>query len=156
MVEENSQSNNKVPDPREIQKIRLNPDMGADRKLKTVGGTTYFYGPGTSIFARSSFAAMAHFAPGDTTFWAFGHDEWQYILKGEADVTYSLDSTLHTEEKTMHIAPGDLYFIPAGARLTWKVAPHSELVRLNFVLTVSATQEPLPSYVAPGAMEQLE
>lgn len=156
MAEEKSQGNTQMPDPREIQKIRLDPDIGANRKLKTVGGTTYFYGPGTSIFTKSSFAAMAHFAAGDTAMWAFGHDEWQYILKGEADVTYSLDSTLHTEQKTMHISQGDLYFIPAGARLTWKVAPHSELVRLNLVLIVSAPQEPLPSYIAPGAMGELK
>jgi len=156
MAENKSQGNRETPDAREIQRIRVDPDMGANRRLKTVGGTTYFYGPGTSIFAKSSFAAMAHFAAGDTTFWAFGHDEWQYILKGEAEVTYSLDSTLHTEENTMHIAAGDLYFIPAGARLTWKVAPHSELVRLNLVLIVSAPQEPLPSYITPGAMEELK
>ena len=144
----------KAPDPREIQKTRLDPGRRPNRKIKLLTGTAFLYEG--SIFAKSSFAAVEHFPAGETISWTFDHDEWQYILKGEADVTYSLASTMHTEQKIMHIAPGDLYLIPCGARLTWKVAAGDDLLHLCVVMLLAAPREAGISYVAPGALEELK
>lgn len=61
-------------------------------------------------------------AAGASFFWFFSYDEIHSVLKGEAEVTYSLASTSHTVRKTLKIKPGDLYVVPLGARLTWKVS----------------------------------
>jgi len=144
-----------TPDAREIQKIKIDPERSPSRKLKFLTGTVYMYGPESTIPATSSFGVMERFASGETISWPFDVDEWHYTLKGEADVTYSLRSTFHTERKTMHVAPGDLYLVPAGAYLTWKVTSKDDLVRLCIVMHLSAPKNPRISYVAPGALEEL-
>jgi hypothetical protein len=148
---------------REIQKIRIEPDIGPSIKIKSVTGNFYGYGPESVIFTPSSGAGLEDFGAGETVTWFFPTDEWHYILRGEAEVTYSLAATSHTEEKTMHISPGDLYFIPAGARLTWKVAPASNLVHFFVVLTVTIPMTLLPCvpttltlHRQPEAIEKLK
>ncbi|MEW6142349.1 MAG: cupin domain-containing protein [Chloroflexota bacterium] len=59
--------------------------------------------------------------PGVEFFWFFPKDEIHHVLKGEADITYSLAGTSHTEKKNAHLSQGDWYVVPAGARVTWKV-----------------------------------
>ena len=66
---------------------------------------------------------VEEFGAGDTIFWFFPHDEMHYVLKGEADLTYTLASTSHTVQKTAHVSAGEFYVVPTGARVTWKVPP---------------------------------
>jgi hypothetical protein len=142
-----------IPDPRLIQKTNIRLDARPNRKLKMLGGNAFLY-PGT-LFCQSSFGAMEHFAPGETVTWSFMGDEWHYILKGEAEVTYSLGATMHTEERKMTVKAGDLYLIPAGARLTWKVAPGEPLLHLCVVILLAAPRTESVAYAAPGAVEEL-
>ena len=142
-----------LPDPRLIQKTNIRLDANPNRKLKMLGGNAFLY-PGT-LFTQSSFGALEHFAPGETVTWSFMGDEWHYILKGEAEVTYSLGATMHTEERKMTVKGGDLYLIPAGARLTWKVAPGEPLLHLCVVIWLAAPRTESMAYAAPGAVEEL-
>jgi mannose-6-phosphate isomerase-like protein (cupin superfamily) len=142
-----------TPDPRIIQKTNISPDARPNRRLKTLWGNAYLY-PG-AIGTQSSFSAIEHFAPGETVSWSFMGDEWHYILKGEAEVTYSLGATLHTEERRMQVKKGDLYLIPAGARLTWKVAPGEPLLHLCVVILLSGPRTENATHAAPGSVEQL-
>jgi len=144
----------KTPDPREIQKTKMDLTRSPNRKFQLSTGNVFLYEG--SIFTKSSFGALEHFPAGETMSWVFDHDEWQYILKGEAEVTYSLASTMHTEQEIMHVAAGDLYFIPCGARLTWKVAPGDDLLHLCVVMQLAAPREAGISYVRPGALTELE
>jgi quercetin dioxygenase-like cupin family protein len=142
-----------APDPRIIQKTHISLDARPNRKLKTLWGNAYLY-PG-AIGGPSSFGAMEHFAPGETVSWSFMGDEWHYILKGEAEVTYSLGSTMHTEERRMTVKAGDLYFIPAGAHLTWKVGPAEPLLHLCVVILLAGPRAENANFAAPGALEPL-
>ena len=95
-------------------------------KLKTVRGTLYgkFY-----INEPSGFVCIEDFGAGETCRWAFFHDEFHYILEGEADLTYSMPP-LHLEKKSAHVKAGQFYMIPAGAEIEWKVAPGSPYRKL--------------------------
>ena len=153
---ENNQGDTGTPDPREIRKVKLDLDASPEIKLKLSEGNIYFYGPETIIGAASSFAGIEAFPAGETMTWFFVTDEWQYVFKGEAEVTYSLYSTFHTEQRTMHVGPGDFFFIPAGARVTWKVAPGEDLLHLVVVLLVSAPRERADMrYLKPEVIERL-
>ena len=60
------------------------------------------------------------FRPGDEVDWSFYHDEVQYIVKGKAEITYSLPP-LHTKWYKTVAEEGSIYLIPRGARLKFKV-----------------------------------
>lgn len=55
------------------------------------------------------------FMPGDEFDWVFTHDEMQYCISGEMEVTVYLPP-LYTEVVTAHITPGTVYSYPVGAR----------------------------------------
>jgi oxalate decarboxylase/phosphoglucose isomerase-like protein (cupin superfamily) len=141
------------PDPRIIQRVNIDTNRKPDRRLRLLNGNVYLY-PGTTRMP-SSFAAVEHFAPGETVYWCFMGDEWQYVLKGEADITYSLAATMHTEEREIHVGPGDLYAIPAGARLRWTVTSKEPFMHLCVVVLLSAPRSEELYHVAPGALEYL-
>lgn len=101
---------NEFPEPivREIPKIKLTPETHS------------------AVYSTANLSGeVEEFGAGDTIFWFFPHDEMHYVLKGEADLVYTMASTSHTVEKTAHVAAGDFYIVPTGARVTWKV-PASE------------------------------
>jgi quercetin dioxygenase-like cupin family protein len=60
------------------------------------------------------------FMPGDEFDWVFAHDEMQYCMSGEMEVTVYLPP-LYTEVVTAHIKPGTVYSYPVGARKHVKV-----------------------------------
>ena len=66
-------------------------------------------------------AMLEDFAPGATVKWPFGCDELHYILSGKAEVKYRLIYDLYHTEKTMTVERGDVYLVPAGATVEWKV-----------------------------------
>lgn len=116
-----------IPKKNIYENLKFKPKL----KVKTVGGNLYTYGPETNMRYANATVSMEDFGPGETFFWAFPLDnEVHIILKGKADVTYSLEGTNHTEEKKMTIQEGDAYIIPRGARMTWKVDPGGPLVKL--------------------------
>jgi len=63
---ENNQGILPTPDPREIQKVRLGPDLNPTIKLTTLAGPINLYGPETGIIGSSSFAALEDFLAGET------------------------------------------------------------------------------------------
>lgn len=60
------------------------------------------------------------FRSGDEVEWSFYHDEVQYILKGKAEITYSLPP-LHRRWYQTEASEGCVYLIPRGARVKFKV-----------------------------------
>lgn len=60
------------------------------------------------------------FRPGDEVEWNFFHDEVQYILKGKAEITYSLPP-VHRKWYKTSAEEGSVYLIPRGARVKFKV-----------------------------------
>jgi len=60
------------------------------------------------------------FRVGDVVEWNFHHDEVQYIVKGKAELTYSLPP-LHRRWYTTTAEEGCIYLIPRGARVKFKV-----------------------------------
>jgi len=93
-----------------IPKLRITPDGAAD-----------------GMYNANCAAQLEDLAPGQQLFWFFPKDEIHHVVKGEADITYSLAGTSHTEKKNAHLSAGDWYIVPAGARVTWKVTSTSPL-----------------------------
>jgi ethanolamine utilization protein EutQ (cupin superfamily) len=60
------------------------------------------------------------FRRGEEVEWSFYHDEVQYILKGKAEITYSLPPVHRRWYKTS-AEEGCVYLIPRGARVKFKV-----------------------------------
>jgi len=60
------------------------------------------------------------FRPGDEVEWSFYHDEVQYILKGKAEISYSLPP-MHRRWYKTSAEEGCIYLIPRGARVKFKV-----------------------------------
>lgn len=117
-------------------------------KAKTVGGNIYAYSPEVNIRTVNATVSMEDFGAGETIFWAFPLDsEVHQILKGKAKLTYSLEGTNHTEEKTIDIKEGDVYVIPRGARMTWKVDKSGPLVKLCITIPGLAVPDRKPTAV---------
>ena len=117
----------------EIPVIKIDPNQDPDQKIKTLSGNFY---PNTkqTMFWEEGLVSLEDFGAGETITWFFPEAELQYIMKGEAEVTYSLGATSHTEEKKMTVKEGDCYIIPAAARLTFKVAPGSALRKFCVIM----------------------
>jgi mannose-6-phosphate isomerase-like protein (cupin superfamily) len=110
----------------EIPIIKIDPNQPPDQKIKSVSGNFY---PNTdqTMFYEEALVTVEDFGAGEEISWFFPEPEVQYILKGRAEMTYSLGATSHTETKTVTVQEGDCYIIPAGARCRWKVTPESPL-----------------------------
>ena len=118
------------------------------KKIKTLSGNIYAYGPEAGFRYANGAAVMEDFGAGETIFWAFPLDnEVHIILKGKAEVTYSLEGTNHTEEKKMIVEEGDIYLIPRGARMTWRIDPNGPLRKLCIVMPAWGQPERRPEAV---------
>ena len=73
------------------------------------------------------------FLPGDTVHWSFFHDEVQYILQGEAEVTYTLIPN-HDKVNTVRIKKGQAYLILNGTRATFRVLSKEPYTHLWVVM----------------------
>jgi len=135
----------------EIPFIKVNPDEAPDQKIRTVSGDIY---PNTkqTMFWEEALVSVEDFPAGETVSWFFPEPEVQYILRGKAELTYSLGATSHTEQKQITVKEGDCYIIPAAARLTWNVDPGGPLRKFCVVM-------PFPQrafgFRRPEAVEQL-
>jgi uncharacterized cupin superfamily protein len=130
----------------EMPIIHFDPEQEPDVKAETISGTLYNYTTNVIRSANGS-CALEDFPPGETVFWFFPHDEIHYVVKGKAEITYSLAGTSHTELKTMTAEPGEAYLIPHGSRLTWKVAPGDPFRHLCFVMPGVPPTSRVPSKV---------
>lgn len=117
----------------EIPVIKIDPTQDPDQKIKTVSGNFY---PNTAqtMFREEGLVSVEDFGAGETITWFFPEPEVQYILRGKAEMTYSLGATSHTEQKTVTIEEGDCYIIPAAARLTFKVSPEGPLRKFCVIM----------------------
>ena len=114
----------------EIPKRRLDPDVPAKYVIETAYGQTYI---GSGVRSPDASVGIEDFGAGDTIRWRFWHAEVHYILKGKAEVTYTLPAW-HDEVKTMTVEANDCYVIPRGAELEWKVSPEEPLRKFCVVM----------------------
>ena len=114
-----------------IMKIDINAEP--DMKVKSKNGNIYNFAKQTMACAEGV-ALLEDFGAGETMTWFFPEPELMYVLKGKAEMTYSVAATSHAETKTVNIEAGDCYIIPSGGHVTWKVAPGSPLRRLCVVM----------------------
>ncbi|MFC2032467.1 cupin domain-containing protein [Chloroflexota bacterium] len=138
----------KMADPilTEMPFMKFDPDQEPDVRVETLSGIYLGFRKNVIRSANGS-CALEDFLPGETMFWFFPNDEIQYIVKGKAEVTYSLAGTSHTEQKTMMVEPGDCYLIPRGARVTWKVVPGDPLRHLCFLMPGGPPTQRVPCKV---------
>ena len=121
----------------DIVKRRIDTKAKPDRmvvvpsgKLKSV---TKLYWVGPPIRTPEASVAVEDFAPGSTVQWIFDYTEVQYILSGKAEITYRL-APLYVEEKTFTAEAGDVYVIPKGAVLEYKIDPSGPYRKLNVIM----------------------
>ena len=141
----------------EIPIMKVDKNVKPKRKYTRVnldGSTqsTYGYGPENTLSFVNARIGYEGLPAGAQNFWCFANDtEIQYMLKGKAEIKYSLEGTQHTEIKTMHVEEGDIYIVPRGARLKWNVDPNMDMLRISITIPGSATPQR-----AGGAIEELE
>ena len=58
--------------------------------------------------------------PGPDIWWSMNHDEVHVVTKGRAEVEYWL-APLMQENKMVIAEVGDVYYLPRGARIRWRV-----------------------------------
>ncbi len=113
-----------------IDKIKIDPDC-EKTTLKTPGGN--FEMAVEKINNPDCVAAVESFPAKATSKWSFYHHEVHYIMRGKAEVSYTLPP-FHLEEKQMEVEPGDCYHIPQGAQLQWKVVSEEPLTKLCILM----------------------
>ena len=60
------------------------------------------------------------FVKGDDIVWTLAHDEVQYVVSGEAEITYHLPPLMQETGKVVAKA-GSVYLMPRGCRVVWRV-----------------------------------
>jgi len=110
----------------EIPKLNVNiADLGPEKVIKMpIFGTTYHF-PSAVIWTPNVVAGFEEFEAGDTISFSLNEDTIALVLKGRAELTYFLAGTHYTEEEKMTLEEGDVYVLPLGAYVEWKVAPGS-------------------------------
>jgi mannose-6-phosphate isomerase-like protein (cupin superfamily) len=104
------------------------------------------------LFDPLATCCIEDFGPGETFGpWSFWHDELQWITKGKAEITYTLPPW-HDEEKHMTCEAGDVYAIPCGARLTFKVVSKEPYRHFSVIMP----QEDLYRQVQPKKVVYLK
>jgi quercetin dioxygenase-like cupin family protein len=74
----------------------------------------------TAIDEPSCQVIIEDFMPGHEFTWVFTHDEYQYCLSGEIEITVWLPP-LYAESSTVILKAGSVYTFPVGARMQVKV-----------------------------------
>ena len=122
----------------EITKIKLDAEGKVDRMMKIpegaldgASGTLYWAGP--AIRTPEGSVSREDFAAGSTVRWCFPVNEVHYILSGRAEITYRLPP-LYMEEKTMVGEAGDVYVIPEGAMMEFKVDPSGPYKKMCVIM----------------------
>ena len=141
----------------ELVKIRMDPDAKVDRMLTVPGGKLLdqfkIYWSGPAIRTPEASVAREDFPAGSTVRWFFDYAEVQYILSGKAEITYRL-APFYLEEKTITAEAGDVYVIPKGAVLEFKIDPSGPYKKLCVIMPgfmVEKQLKVLPSEVVEKA-----
>ena len=138
-----------MPDSNEIPKVKVDPERTPTHVTKTLRGELGGFPADTGIFHPEGMMAIEDFKAGDTIRWTFPHPEFQYVLKGKAELTYMLPPW-YDEEKTLTVETGDAYLIPNGADVVFKIAPGEPLRKLCMVMPpYSKYVEAPPKNVVP-------
>lgn len=107
------------------------------KEIKTIGGRLWikrcFREPAGHI-------SIEDFAPGDTFSWGYWHDEVHYIVKGKAELTYSMPPFHEKEEKAV-VEAGDAYMIYKGEHITFKILSKEPFRHMCIIMPAV----PLPS-----------
>jgi mannose-6-phosphate isomerase-like protein (cupin superfamily) len=77
--------------------------------------------------------AFESFAPGDTVNWAFFHAETHVVLRGEAEITYTLPPN-HNKIKTATARAGMAYLILNGTRARFRVTSAEPYVHVCVIM----------------------
>ncbi|MFC2032439.1 cupin domain-containing protein [Chloroflexota bacterium] len=128
----------------DIPKVKIyQPEHEPDLKIETVSGNFYPHLEPAIRTANGSIS-LEDFGAGEAITWMFPYDEFHWIIKGKAEMIYSLAGTSHTEQKTVHIEEGDIYLLPLGSRVTWKVDPSGPLRKICVVIpgVARSTKQP--------------
>ncbi|MBI2869559.1 MAG: hypothetical protein HYX96_07030 [Chloroflexi bacterium] len=76
---------------------------------------------------------IENFLPGVETHWAFFHNEFQYIVQGEAEISYTLVPN-HDKVNTVTIKKGQCYLILNGTRATFRVKSKEPFTHLFVIM----------------------
>jgi len=121
----------------EIKKIRIDPNASVDRMLTVPGGklkdVTKLYWAGPAIRTPEASVSREDFAAGTIVTWFMDYSEIHYILGGKAEVTYRL-APLYLEEKSFTAEAGDVYVIPKGAMMQFKIDPSGPYKKMCIVM----------------------
>ena len=123
---------------KEIVKIRMDPNAKVDRMMtvpegKMSGACGKLYWAGPAIRTTEGSVSREDFAAGSTVRWSFNYSEVHYILGGKAEITYRLPP-LYMEEKTMVGEAGDVYVIPEGAMMEFKIDPSGPYKKMCVIM----------------------
>ena len=129
---------------REILKVKVDPTIEPTVVTKSVRGNLGGFPPETVIFHPECIMAIEDFFDGDTIRWAFHHAEFQYVLKGKAELMYTL-APWHDEQKTITVQQGDAYLIPTGADVIFKIEKSSPLRRMCVVMPAEMSYVEVPA-----------
>ncbi len=99
-----------------------------------IAGTVEHFLPGKPyINIPQAMIGIENFLPGTTVNWVFFHDEAQYILQGEAEITYTLLPD-HTKVNKIVVGKGQVCLILNGTRATFKVLSKEPYTHLSFIM----------------------
>lgn len=96
-------------------------------------GSVERFKPINLINVPQALIGVEDFLPETTTNWVFWHDEVQYIIRGEAEVTYTLVPN-HAKVNTVRIGPGQVYLILSGTRASFKVTSKEPYTHLAVIM----------------------
>lgn len=66
--------------------------------------------------------------------WTFPHDEFHYVIRGKAEITYT-SPPLHNKEEKIIVEAGDAYLTPVGTcAKRWKMISTEIFLHLNVVM----------------------
>jgi len=128
---------------REILKVHIDPEANPAVMIKTLRGNIGQFPLEKGIFHPDGFMAVEDLFAGETLRWMMQHAEFQYILKGKAEFIYSL-APWYDEEKTMTVVEGDAVLLPAGADITFKVAPGAPFRRICVIMPAQMSYLEVP------------
>ena len=136
---------------REILKVHVDPDVKPANLIETPHGSFAEFPPEVNIIHPEGTMVLEDSYPSKDKRWSFFHAEFHYILKGEAEITYTLPPW-HDEEKTITVKAGDAYLIPKGADFKWNIYPGEPLRKM----CVTMPAEPSYYEVIPKSKSMTE
>jgi mannose-6-phosphate isomerase-like protein (cupin superfamily) len=117
----------------EIKKVHVDPEIQPSFIVRWLKGGAAEFPDETGIYHPEGIMAIEDFLPGESVFWTFWHSEFHYVLKGKAEIVYSL-APWYDEEKSVTVGPGDAYLLPFGSNVTFKISPEGPMRHMCVVM----------------------